>query len=217
MLETKKHKQNSNIMIGTLPNEGSVTHLLMGIGLAGTKESLLKTARNYFENEFNKKYSSITEDAIKFYFTGVDGVDASVALLSLFGDLGFHCPSNIFAHHLSKSNTVFRYVFAYDVPMFFNMPCEHLNPCHGSDFPFFFGNFLSNSSDIELSDDWIRLNSEFVKGNIEIWPPYYVTKNDFVVPFYKDYRGPKYTKSVKVGYRNIQCEFWKSAVFDKLQ
>ncbi|RWS00690.1 hypothetical protein B4U79_18639 [Dinothrombium tinctorium] len=212
MLETNRYKQNSNIMIGTLPNEASVIHLLMGIDFAGTKESLLQTARNYFENEFNKKYSSVAEDAIKFYFTGVDGVDASVAALSLFGDLGFHCPSNIFAHNLAKSNKVFRYVFAYDAPMIFNFSCEHLSPCHGSDIFFFFGNFLSNSSDIEVSDDWIRLISEFVKGNTEIWPPYYVTKSDFVVPFYKDYRGPNYTKSIKVGHRNIQCEFWKSAV-----
>ncbi|RWR99205.1 hypothetical protein B4U79_17066 [Dinothrombium tinctorium] len=169
---------------------------------------------NYFK--FNDIYSSAIEDAIKFYFTGVEGVDANVAALSLFGDLAFHCPSNIFAHHLSKSNTVFRYAFAYDVSLNFNLPCEHLTPCHGSDLPFFFGTSLANPSYVEVSDDWIRLNSEFVKGNTEIWPPYYITKTDFVVSFYKDYRGPNYTRSTKVGYRNIQCEFWKSALFDKL-
>ncbi|RWS00121.1 hypothetical protein B4U79_18283 [Dinothrombium tinctorium] len=177
---------------------------------------MCQTARNYFKSKLNNVHSDIIEDIINFYFTGVDGVDAIVSALSLFGDFLFHCPSNIFAHHLSKSNKVFRYVLAYDLPPILNFLCEHLTPCHGADIPFFFGNFLPNSSHIEASDEWIRLNSEFVKGNTEIWPPYYLTKNDFVVPFYKDYRGPNYTRSTKVGYRNIQCEFWNSIFFDKL-
>ncbi|RWS02290.1 acetylcholinesterase-like protein, partial [Dinothrombium tinctorium] len=181
--------------------------------LAASKESLIQSVRNYFKpDDIN---SSIIEDAIEFYFTGVEGVEAKVAFLSFFGDLEFHCPSIIFARHLSKSNTVFQYVFSYDAPSPFEFPSDHLSPCHGTDLPFFFGTFLSNSSDVEVSNEWIRLITDFVKGKTDMWPPYYVTKSDFVVPFYKDYRGANYTRSTKVGFRNIQCEFWKSALFDK--
>ncbi|RWS02288.1 esterase 5-like protein [Dinothrombium tinctorium] len=185
----------------------------MGVDLAASKESLIQSVRNYFKpDDIN---SSIIEDAIEFYFTGVEGVEAKVAFLSFFGDLEFHCPSIIFARHLSKSNTVFQYVFSYDAPSPFEFPSDHLSPCHGTDLPFFFGTFLSNSSDVEVSNEWIRLITDFVKGKTDMWPPYYVTKSDFVVPFYKDYRGANYTRSTKVGFRNIQCEFWKSALFDK--
>ncbi|RWS10693.1 acetylcholinesterase-like protein [Dinothrombium tinctorium] len=212
MLKTNRFKHNSNIMIGSLPNEGIYAQLLSGESFTSSKKSSIHSVMNHFK--FNDIYSSAIEDAIKFYFTGVDGVDANVAALSLFGDLAIHCPSNIFAYHFSKSNKVFRYVFAYDVPMIFNLSCEHLSPCHCSDLPFFFGTSLTNPSYIEVSDDWIRLNTDFVKGKSDIWPSYYITKNDFVVPFYKDYRGPNYTRSTKVGYRNIQCEFWKSLLIE---
>ncbi|RWS25552.1 esterase 3-like protein [Leptotrombidium deliense] len=214
----KKFKHNSELLIGTLPNDAFAAFKLKSNDL-NLNNRIDVVLTDIMKNFMPSQVSINADDIVKMYTSDIDlsnEQQSKKALIHSLNNVLFDCPALMLAQQYSSANDVYYYLFNYhavDAKVALSEVCELVTPCHAFDEFFVFG-FVSEENKL-VSREWMQIIAQFVKTGTVPWPKYQKTSKDELIQFYFTFNGGN-SSFVDIGYKTSVCNILNPFLFTKL-